>query len=515
MSKNKEESQKVSEQISVQKKRGKSSIQRNFVYNILYQILIVAMPLITAPYVSRVLGAHNLGIYNYTFSVADYFMLFAMLGIKNYGNRQIATVRDNKDLLSRTFWNIYFLQIFSATLLMVLYLGYFAFFNVDNRMIVLIQGLHLLTAIVDISWFFFGIEEFRVTVVRNTIIKIVSLVLIFTLVKSPNDLWLYTLILSGSMFLGYVSVFPFLKRYVHFCKPTFQEMKKHIKPTLLLFLPVIAVSIFNVMDKIMLGRMSSYVQVGFYGNTDKLMRIPLGVITALGTVMMPHMAHMVASGDREKSKEVIENSMIFVMCMGCALAFGLAGVGRNFAPIFFGEEFKACGTLIIFLSPTILSLSWANVIRMQYLIPNKMDTEFTISTVIGAVVNVIVNALLIPHYGALGAIIGTVLAETSLTIYQTYTVRKFLPIGRFLRETLPFLFTGLVMCLVVNGLGNMLGQGIGVLLIQIVVGAILYIALVLLYFRYTHFEQVRKFGGVAWEYVRSCVKNVKAKFKKK
>lgn len=482
-----------------------NKIKRNFIYNVGYQLLTVITPLITSPYISRVLGAGNLGIHNYTYSVAEFFVMFAMLGTKNYGNRQIAMVRDDRKKLSETFWSIYTFQLLSSAIMVAFYLLYILFFCAENKGIALIQGIYVLTAVADISWFFFGLEEFKITVTRNIIIKIAGLIGIFIFVKSKQDLWLYSFIISGSMLAGYFSVFPFLKRYVHFVKPTLDSIKQHIKPNLFLFIPVIAVGIFNVMDKIMLGWMSDYVQVGYYGNTEKLMRIPLGIITALGTVMMPHMSYMVATGEKEKSKNVIELSMVFIMCMGSALAMGLAGIGRVFAPVFFGEEFIACGSLIIFLSPTVLSLSWANVIRMQYLIPNSMDTQFTISTIIGAIVNLIVNSLLIPKYGALGAVWGTLCAETSLTVYQTYVVREYLPIKRYLLETVPFVFIGLVMGLLVNFIGELMPLGVSTLVIQTLSGVVIYILLTMVYVCFSRFKGVVAFRNVACEMIRKTI----------
>lgn len=453
----------------------KSKVGKNFLYNVAYQILIVLMPLITSPYVSRVLGASNLGVYTYTYSVADYFILFAMLGIKNYGNRQIAKVRDNRAQTSATFINMYSLQLIISVIMVILYYGYVFLLVKENRLIAIIQGIYVMTAVADISWFFFGMEEFKITVTRNTVIKLCSVTAIFIFVKTPDDLWKYTLILSAGMMIGYFSIFPFLKKYIDFMRPSLAGIKLHIKPNLLLFIPVIAVSIFNVMDKIMLGELSSMAEVGYYGNTEKLMRIPLGIITALGTVMMPYMSHMVSSGDIERSKKTIERSMVFIMCLGCGLAGGLAGVGKVFAPIFFGDEFVKCGMLVIFISPTVLSLSWANVIRMQYLIPNGMDREFTVSTIIGAVVNLVINILLIPKMGALGAIIGTVCAEASLTIYQTYVVRMFLPIKRYLLECMYFLIFGILMSAVVNVIGENLGSHVYTLIMQLFVGVVLYL----------------------------------------
>ena len=487
----------------------RNKIKKNYIYNVGYQVLTVIMPLLTSPYVSRVLGAYNLGVYGYTYSIADYFILFAMLGVKNYGNRQIAMVRDDKEKLSRTFWSIYCFQFFTSILMLGLFYGYAVFIAKENQKIFLIQGLYVLTAVVDISWFFFGMEEFKITVTRNALIKIASMVCIFAFVKERNQLWLYTAILAGSMCIGYLSVVPYLRRYVVWIRPSFDDIRKHIKPNLLLFVPVIAVSIFNVMDKIMLGWMSDYVQVGLYQNTEKLMRIPLGIVTALGTVMMPHMSHMIATGEKEKCNKVIELSMVFIMCLGSALAAGLSGIGRVFAPIFFGDEFVECGKLIIFLSPTVLSLSWANVIRMQYLIPNKMDTQFTISTIIGAIVNLVVNTLLIPHYGAIGAIWGTLCAETSLTVYQTYVVRKYLPIKKYLLETLPFVGFGLAMCIIVNFVGDFLDGGFVTLFIQIATGIIVYSSCTLVYLALGKSEGVASFKHMIFGMINTIMKKTK------
>lgn len=469
------------------------SVKKNFVYNAAYQILIVILPLITSPYISRVLGAHNLGVYSYTHSIANYFVLFAMLGIKNYGNREIARVRDDRRQLSGSFANMYALQLGLSLVIFLAYLAYVALFSGTNLKVELIQSLFVLTAATDITWFFFGLEEFKTTVLRNVLIRLVSVVCIFVFVREQDDLPVYTFIMTFSALAGYLYLFPFLRRHVDFVRPQWREIKRHIAPNLRLFIPVIAVSLFNTMDKIMLGSMSNMVQVGLYENTEKLMRIPLGLITALGTVMMPRMSHMVSSGNTEKSARMIEQSMIFIMCLACSIAGGLAGVGKVFAPVFFGEEFVDCGELIMWISPTVLSLSWANVIRMQYLIPNLMDKEFTISTFIGAIVNLIVNYLLIPKLGALGAVVGTVCAEASLTIYQTWVVRKFLPIGRYIAEVLPFVAMGATMSGTVYLIGHQFGGGVLTLVIQIATGIILYLAMALAYLFLSRNESITGF----------------------
>lgn len=462
-----------------------ASLKKNFAYNIVYQILVIILPLVTTPYVSRTLGAANVGIYSYTYAVANYFVLIAMLGVKNYGNRSIAMVKDNKEELSKTFCNIYAIQISVFILSTLAYIGYVLLIVKENRLIALIQIFFVFTAAADITWFFFGMEEFKITVTRNTIIKLLDTLCIFIFVKNADDLWKYTLILSLGLLLGYLSVFPFLKKYIYFVRPTLTEMKRHFKPNVILFIPVIAVSLFNIMDKIMLGALSNMTQVGYYENTEKLMRVPFGVITALGTVMLPRMSHLVAKGNKKESEHIIEYSIILIMFLACAMSCGLAGTGNVFAPIFFGKEFSICGTLLIFIAPTILFLSWANVIRMQYLIPNGMDKEFTISTFVGAFVNLVINTLLIPQYSALGAIIGTVCAEASVAITQTFFVRKHLNIKHFFIETLPFLPIGLIMFCIVYILGELLETTIITFILQVIVGIVVYFLLSGLYVIYS------------------------------
>lgn len=483
----------------------KPDIKKNFIYSTLYQMLVIILPIITTPYVSRVLGAENIGIYSYSYSIAHYFMLMGMLGVKNYGNRCIASIRDDKEKLSRNFFNIYFLQLITTGCVLIVYIGYLILFVRKNLDIAIIQTLYLLTAAADISWFFFGLEEFKLTVMRNTLIKLVNVALVFVLVKTRSDLWKYTLIMSGGLFVGYVSLFPFLKRYVYWIRPTWSEMRQHIKPNLILFIPVIAVGIFNIMDKIMLGWLSNPTQVGYYENAEKMMRIPFGIITALGNVMMPRMTNLRAAGKKKEGRELIEISMCFTMFLACGMAFGLAGVAKVFAPLFFGEEFIASGDLLMALALTILFLSWANVVRTQYLIPNCMDREFTISTIIGAVVNVIINSLLISHMQAMGAVIGTILAEFSVMAYQTFTVRKALPIRKYLKMSCGFLVSGIIMFLLVSYIGQYIGSPIIALISQLCIGFAMYC---LLCFGWMCLNRKNQAVQVIFQYINSTIRKV-------
>lgn len=419
-----------------------SSIRKNFLYNAVYQLLLIILPLITTPYISRVLGADGIGVYSYTYTVANYFMLVAMLGVKNYGNRSIAAVRDDPDTLAKTFWEIYGLQAICSVAALAVYLWAALMLEPHDRLVFLIQGIYVLSGLLDISWLFFGLEKFKLTVSRNIAVKLISLGCIFLFVRTEADLWKYTLIMALGALFSQSYLWLYVRRAVGSHRPALRRVFSHLRAELILFVPVIAVSLYKMMDKIMLRQMTDFTQVGYYESSEKILNIPTGIITALGTVMLPRMANLAAKAAQEESRRYIRNSMCFAMFLACGMAFGIAGIAPVLVPVFLGEEYLYCIDLLKILSPTVLFIAWANVIRTQYLIPNLHDRSYIISVVLGAVVNLIVNFLLIPKLAANGAAIGTVCAEAAVCICQTLMVRKPLPIGRYLLDCLPFLLLG-------------------------------------------------------------------------
>lgn len=446
------------------------SIQKNFIYNVLYQMLLVILPLITAPYISRTLGATAVGVYSYTYSVAYYFLLVAMLGIGNHGNRSIATVRGDREKLNKTFSSIYSLQIITFSVVILAYIIYFLFIAKDNRLIVLLQLLYVTSGLFDIGWLFFGLEQFKLTVARNALIKILTVFLMFVFVHKPSDLWKYTLIMAAGTLLSQAYLWFYVKKYVTFVRCSFSEIASNIKPVLILFVPVLSYSIYKVMDKIMLGNMSNYDQVGFYNNAEKIINIPMGIITALGTVMLPRMSNIIANGDREKTNDYIRISTKLVTLLSSAIAFGLMGVSSVLSPVFFGEEFAACGTIIKLLSVTVFFIAWANVIRTQYLIPNKRDSIYLTATIVGAILNLIINWILIPKYQANGAAIGTIVAEFSVMFIQMVAVKKEMPMYKYIKSYCPIVILGFIMAVLVDWIGNKLEVTITTLALQILIG---------------------------------------------
>lgn len=457
------------------------NVKRNLIYNILYQLLIIILPLVTAPYISRTLGANSVGIYSYTNSIAYYFLLIAMLGISTYGNRSIASIRDEKKKISKTFFEIYSIQFSTFLIAIFIYIIYSIFIVNENNDIFLIQLFYIVSGLLDISWLFFGLEKFKITVTRNTVIKLLTVICMFVFVKNPSDLWKYTLIMSLGTFISQAYLWLYLKKYVNFANIKFDNVKKHIKPILILFIPVIAYSVYKVMDKIMLGSMSTYEQVAFYQNSEKIINIPMGIITALGTVMLPRMSNIISKGEDEKTSNYIRISIKLVTLIGSAITFGIIGTSKIFAPVYLGSEFSSCSTTMTLLSITVFALSWANVVRTQYLIPSHNDRIYVFSAITGAIINIIINAILIPKFGANGAAIGTIFAEFSVMLFQVIAVSKKLPILKNIVATVPYLITGFIMMIVVYFEGKFLGESILTLITQIFTGGLIYILLTFIY----------------------------------
>lgn len=452
-----------------------NQIKSNYIYSVTYQILGYIIPLVTAPYISRILGVENVGIISYSRSIAQYYSLFALLGINNYGNREIAVHRDNIEGMSETFWNIYAVQCCISIPVLIIYLCSYKYFPVNDVLITKIQSLYIVACLLDISWFFFGIEEFRITILRNMVIKSISLFFIFIFIRQKEDVWKYALICSMSVVFANLILWINVAKLVKWKKPTIKKMRSHIKPILILFIPVITISLYKIMDKIMLGSLSDMVQTGLYENAEKLINIPLSLVTALANVMLPRMSKIYNSGESEQGEKMIHASMRFSMFLAVPTMLGMSAISPVFVPIYFGKGYEGCVQIILYLSITIVFIAWANVIRAQYLIPNRREKEYTMSVIGGAGVNLVINYILIPRYGAIGAAIGTVFAELSVTAFQMLLTRKKVPYRNYLKESCVFLIAAILMYIVIYPLQHIKINSIIIVFIQFFVGITIYV----------------------------------------
>lgn len=459
----------------------KPSIKKNFAYSLAYQILTVLLPLVTAPYISRTLGADLVGVYHETHAAANYFYLFTLLGLNNYGNRIIAQVRDDVEARSRTFFEIYTFQFVCSAIVCALYVGYCFRFTTEYRIVYLMQGLYVLSGMIEANWFLYGMEEFKLTTIRSTAMRVAVLVLVFVFVRDKSDLPVHTAIMAGGTLASAFIIWPYIIKNVKFVRPTWKGIVRHIKPNLVLFWPIVAVSLYNIMDKLILGHFSTNEEVAFYANAEKIATIPVTLILALDSVVMPRMSNIFAKNETEHAQKLMDTVMLFAMFMSAALAFGLAGVSTVFAPWFYGEEFTRCGYYMLLLSSTILLKGWAAALRTQYIIPTGKDKIFIISLTAGAVVNLVLDFALIPSMAGVGAIIGTIAAEATVAVLQFILCRKAIPLGAYLRDGFAFILIGAIMFAAVKAVELLHMPALVTLLVQVAVGAILYGALACVY----------------------------------
>lgn len=460
----------------------KKSVTKNYIYNLIYQILILIIPIFTTPYVSRILGAENIGIYSYTLSITTYFILFGSLGIAYYGQREIAYLQNKEKEYSKVFWEIIILRFITMIISMIIF--YYVFVNSKQYSIYYkILLLELLANCFDISWFLQGLEEFKKTVFRNIIVKLISVILIFTFVKTSNDLNIYILIYALSTLIGNISLWAYLPKYLKKIKFSNLEIIKHFKSTIGLFIPQIAIQIYTVLDKVMIGSIIiDKSEVGYYEQSQKIVKMLLTVITSLGTVMIPRMANTFINGDTQKMKEYMKKAFNFVFILAFPMIFGIINVGKWFVPIFFGQGYEKVIILMNIISPILLLIGLSNVIGTQYLLPSKRQKEFTFSVIVGAIINFLVNILLIKKYGAIGASIGTVIAEAMVTAIQFYIIRKEVKIFEIIRIGKNYFLATLVMFIINIFVANYIlinVNGIINIGIQIITGGIVYIVMLL------------------------------------
>lgn len=448
---------------------------KNYLYNAGYQILLMLAPVITTPYVSRILGANNNGINTYTNGWVTFFYLAGQLGISLYGNREIAYQRNDKQKRSQIFWEIVSLQLLTSTIALIAYVVVVLMFSSAFKMYFLLQALWIVAYGIDVSWYFMGMEDFKKTVSRNTIVKLITIALIFILVRNRNDLAKYIFLLGFAQLAGSMTLWPYLRKSIQLVKISSLRPFKHFYPALLLFIPTITTQIYLVVNRIMLGRMAPQAAVSQFNFGDNIVKLVLAIVTATGTVMLPHMANKFASGDIKGVHDSLYRSFDFVTAIATPLMFGLMAIAYKFAPWFLGNEYGPTGGVIFFEAPAILMIAWSNVTGTQYLMPIHREHEFTISVTIGAVVNVIANLFLISSYSANGAAIATVISEFSVTAVQLFYIRGTIRRRKLFAPIWRYLLSGLFMYLVVSRIDEIMNMTIVNLIIQVVLGAFVYV----------------------------------------
>lgn len=424
------------------------SVKMNYIYNLVYQIFLIIVPIFVTPYVARVLGAEASGQYSFSNSIVNYFVPFAALGFGYYGQRLIAKYSDDKYRQSLTFWEIFILKGIFTLLTIIIYilLVFLNVYDAKYETLILIMSLNIFSVLFDIVYFYQGREDFKKIVLRNVIIKLVSIVLIFACVRTSEDLWLYTLIQSLTFVINNISLWFYLRKDL--VKVRFSDLKfsKHIIPAMLLFLPTIATSVYASINKTMITMIThSDFENGNFEYAEKLVNMGVTILTSLGTIMISRNSKLISENDLSRVELNISKTCQFVFGIGLPIFLGLFCVSENFVPWYLGDEYTLTPTLLKYMSPLILIMGLSNALGVQYLIPTGQDKKYTFTITSGTLLNIALNFLFITYFGALGAVFSTLISQFYILILVTVFIRKRINFLYILKSSWKYFFASLIM----------------------------------------------------------------------
>ncbi len=469
--------------------RQNKSIKKNYIYNLIYQVYILIIPILVTPYVSRILLSDGIGKYSFTNSIVSYFNLIAALGFGIYAQRLIARDSHDKHKQSIDFWEIIISRLFSSAISFIAY-TIVILTNVCGQkysVLLWVQSMQIIAVIFDITFLLQGNEEFGKIALRNFIIKSISIILIFALIKKESDVTKYVFIQAATILISNMSLWVYCKKMLDKVKIEELHPFRHIKPTFLLFIPTIAVSIYTTLDKTLIGFITKNDSlVGNYDNGEKLVKLSITIISSLITVFIPRNATYYKDGKIDELKNNISVLCKFVFLIGIPMTFGFIAIADNLIPWYLGKEYGIDNLnnvilIIKILSPIIIIIGLGSVLGGALLIPIQKDSRYTLAVSIGAIINFSLNFLFIKYYGSVGAAISTVIAESFVTIFMIYFSRKYLDFSGVLKDLCKQLFAGIVMFIICYLVGKRFDSSMINTFIIVVIGVVIYFSLILLF----------------------------------
>ena len=459
----------------------KQSVKKNYIYNLAYQMLAVIIPLMIQPYIARVLGAGEVGAFSYTTAITGYFALVGNLGIATYGQLRVAAFRNDREKVSQIFWELAilrFLMMAASTLLFILFICFLA--RPENKTLYAVLTVQIMASAIDIAWLLQGFEEFRKIVLRNTIIKVVSVILIFMFVKKQSDLYIYALIMNGSTLLGNASIWYFTPSFVDRVPLKRLNLQRHLRSCIIYFIPTIATTFYLSLDKQMIKWFTdTTVENGYYEFAQRIEQMAVTVVTSLSIVTMPRMANLFNLNAIDRMRNRLEQTIRFILLLSVPMCLGMMSVTDYLVPLYLGSGFERSATLLKIFSLLIVVVGLNNAVGKQVLMPVGRQKEYNMSVILGAFVNFGLNLLLIPHFYSVGAVIASVASETSILLAFIYYSRDYIRLGWIIKASARYVIAGAAMAGVIAFSYTRLSMSWKSLAIQVVLGGIVYVAAVL------------------------------------
>lgn len=453
----------------------KKSLFKNYLFNAAYSLLNIIMPIITIPYVSRILNAEGIGQVAYAQNIVSYFVLVASLGIPNYGIREIARCRDDERLRSRTFCEIFIINIIATIIASIMYytcilsIPYFE----KNRSLFLIVGIALILNIFNIDWFYKGIEEFKYITVRSYCVKIISFICIFLIVKNKEDINKYALILTLATTSNYIFNILHIKKYLYrFSGKLF--FKKHFRAIIFLFATAVAVELYVQLDTTMLGILCGDAYVGYYSNSMRLVKIVIAAITAIGTVLLPRLSLYYQEGNINKLSKIVEKAIEYIIFLVIPCSLGIIIISNNIVKLFFGYSFEASILTMKILALLIPIVAIGNIFGTQLMIIFGLEKRLTFSVIIGAIVNLVLNSFFIKLFQQNGAAIASVISELIVLVIQIVLVRDYIKVKLRGKLIIKIFIQGFIMAIGIISISKFVTTTFISLCLQILVGIAIY-----------------------------------------
>lgn len=450
----------------------------NVAYQGLFQLVKIIMPMITIPIVANALGPTGIGTYNYTGSIVNYFLLFAGLGIPLYGSREIATKRDNSMKMSQSFWEIEIFSIFISGIALAIFLLFATFSN--YKIIYYLQAMLIFSSMLDISWFFRGIEDFKKITLANLLVSILTFLVIVLFVKKSSDIYIYVGTMTFGTVVSQLVLWIFIFKKIKFVKVSARQVFSHFKNIGTYFVPQVGMSIYLNMNRTLLGLLVGTTAVGFFSNAITIPSILAQLILTVDAVMLPKLTYLYSKGEDKKIFKLWDTVFNFQLFITIPLMFGLILIVPKLVPWFFGPKFIGIQSYLMVLSLLVIIIPMGSAISRQYLIPIGNMKYYNLSVIVGAVVSLIVNLCLIPIFGIWGAVIGTIIAETFVTVTRMIKLIKETGFKYKWIEFLKYLLASIVMLSITGIMTKGYPSGLLTNLIQIVIGGVIYLILTMI-----------------------------------
>ena len=470
------------------------SIKKNYLYSLIAKIVALIAPLIVTPYVSRIIGADGAGVCSYITSLVSYFVLFANLGIESYALREISMHRDDHNFIKKFAIEITIMKaILTLICLVIYYVLFIAIFNLENQILYIIYSITLISVAFNFTWFYQGIEKFNILALASILTKLIYVSLIFIFVKEKSDLNIYALIVVSMTLLEYVVVIPFL--FVSIKGKVEGKINPfiHLKSCMVYFLPTVAVEIYTVVDKTMIGLITkSDFENGYYEYAEKLVKMPLTVITAINAIMESRMAYYYSYNNHADAYNLTIKSANFSFMLSFPMAFGAVAIARTAIPLYLGDGYEKCITLIYILAWLLPIISISNLLGSHYYTPFGKRKTSAIFLTSGALVNIILNSFMIYLWQSIGAAIASIVAELLISVLYVIFARKFLLFKTLLNVSYKYIISSVIMGGSVLALNIFLPTSVWYLILEITIGIIVY-SLMLLILRTRFFFFFLKF----------------------